>query len=548
MIDTTAELERLKRLAKPKVGRYGARILPRLALRTKATTPTEYVRAYYAKKIRAPFQAPLAEEYDFEIAERWQIRVPTEDHYELTSAIQDAMQDISLYLSNYLTHPRYLGENQIGFVRGDTLRPIDIRHEKKGTFSFRVRGVLMARRGLPGYVKGPNKGGQPFPKVPPPPAGGLWIFFEMPTRPDARGVDRTEWYDFNPAKWKRKHPTIKLRPPIPVLLRPRVRDHSLVPHYDRMYRDGIVKTTFLAGYDAEGHNANANAKRIWEALVARPSKDFSIKDTGQYGYHGRGLGFDDPTNGHFDAITDDTVFRRGAKHGVGPLHVRYRASEPFRVSAKLAKRGVRANGRTLAHGDMVPAGALVEHAIEAEVRIVNFDRHSNDDAQRLNERFTSVFKDSHLVTYDGHANYGGGFYVGDSEDELLWADDIGDYAKNFSRRYQIFSIGACHAAGYFADLFYNELSPTKSPRNLDIVAAVNETSFADSVQTNIEMLQYVLQLKGPRKGDPPVYDRWLRDLSYPAEFQAFIGVFADARRALVTVSSDPADHGPSNGK
>lgn len=410
-----------------------------------------------------------------------------------------------------------------------------LREVSPGVYRFRVRGVVVGRRDLLAVLRGPNKDGPPPPRMKAPPDGTQRIFIVMPTRPDAPEVGDAEWYDFTPSRWTRRHPRIPLRGPIPVLLRPRRREPALAPQYDRLYRDGVVRIGFLFGYDERTHLTTKDARAFWEVLTSPPGRRFTVADTGPYGYHGPGFGFSDPTGGNFRRLNFEgtSVFRRDSTSGAGPFAVRYRlASEPLRVGGLRAPGGtVFVNGRRVPAGKTVPVGTVVDRAVAAEIRLYNFDKAAPDlTSEDLIKRFVSVFRDNDLIHYDGHANYGGGFYIGDQPDDILWAEDIGDHATSFDRGYQILSIGACHAAGYFADLFYNELHPRKSPRNLDIIAAVNETAFDDSVQQGMELVRALLQHKRPVKEDPPDYDQILEEQSRPASFQAYIGVFGKPRR------------------
>jgi hypothetical protein len=216
--------------------------------------------------------------------------------------------------------------------------------------------------------------------------------------------------------------------------------------------------------------------------------------------------------------------------------VRYRlVTRALRVGDERAPEGtVFVGGKRVPAGTVLPTGTQLTRLLRAELRLYDFDKSSRGNSSaKLIERFVSVFKDNDVVHYDGHANYGGGFFIGDQPNDILWASDIGDHRESFSRDYQIFSIGACHAAGYFADLFYNELRPRKTPANLDILAAVNETAFEDSVHQSIDFIRAMLQdLPGPRSGEPPDYDRIVADMSDRNSFDAFMGVFATRPRAL----------------
>lgn len=528
-------LKRLRRLAKSKAGSHpGVMILPHLALRARGRTPVEFASDYFRRKIRAPFTSPLAAQFQFVVEEPTQVRVSSRDRDEVVTAIQDELTHFHLYLSNFLTHPRYGPENQVGFCRGDTLRPVGLQEVRPGLFRFRVRGIIVGRRDLFAVLRGPNTDGPPPAPMPPAPPGTLRVFMCMPTRPDAPDVEDTEWYYFRPSKWQRKHRTNPLRGPIPVLLSPAAAAPPIDPQYDRLYRDGLVRIGVLFGYDAEHHLTTDDARDVWRILTAGTGTQFTARDTGPYGYHGPGLGFSDPTDGHFRRLNFEgtSVFRRDSVSGAGPIRVRYRlVSGALRVGGPATPEGtIFVRGRAVPAGQVIPVGTVVDRAIAAEVRLYNFDKAAPDlTAEELIGKFTGVFGSNEILHYDGHANYGGGFYIGEQEDDILWADDIGEYADRFNRRYQVFSIGACHSAGYFADLFYNELHPRKSPRNLDIIAAVNETDFADAVQQAMDLIRTLLQIKQPVRGEPPHYGRILEDMSRPAAFQAYIGVFGQPR-------------------
>ena len=525
-------LARLESIARSRRSSHpGALILPHLALRTKGRSPVPFARAYFLNKIEAAFASPLAADFDFESEQPTTVRVPSRDRDSVVAAIQDELDHYHWYLSNFLTHPRYGPEKQVGFSRGDTLAPVDLREVRPGLFSFRVRGIAVGRRDLLKQIAGSNRSGPKppdhLPKVTP---GWSRIFITIPTRPDAPEVGDTEWYDFTPATWVKHHPTIALRPAIPILLRPRPEQPLLVPNYARLYHAGLVRIAFLFGYDDEGHNTTTDARDCWKVLVAPHAKRFTKATTGRYGYHGPGLGFSDPTNGHFSRLNLDgtTVFQRGPQFGSGPVRVRYTLGEALTVGGRAAPAAsVRIDGRVVEAGKTLRAGTTIERDIAVEVRLFNFDKSSRLSAEKLVQQFISVFGNNDVILYDGHANYGGGFYIGKQANDILWASDIGSYRHYFSSEYQVFAIGACHAAGYFADLFYNELHPRKSPRNLDISAAVNETSFADAVHQCLAFVRGLLQLGA---SEPPTYPQILLKESRPAEFQSYIGVFGEPAR------------------
>ncbi len=328
-------LQRLTRLAKSKLGSHpGLLILPRLALRIHARSVVDYVNKYFRARVRAAFTSPLGADFDFTAEQPTQVTIRSHDRASVLAAVQDELYHYHLYLSNFLTHPRYGPEREVGFSRGDTLEPVGIKEILPGTYQFHVRGVVVGRRDLLRRIAGPNKQGPRPPKVPPPPTGSTRIFFTIPTRPDAAEVGDTEWYDFTPKTWARKHPHIPLRPPIPVLLWPR-RERPLVdPRYDRLFRRGRIRIELLYGYDDQGHNTTQGAHDTWRILTTSPDREFRAAETGRYGYHGPGLGFSDPTGGHFRRLSLDgtSVFRRGPGQGSGPLTVRYRLGDPLKES------------------------------------------------------------------------------------------------------------------------------------------------------------------------------------------------------------------------
>jgi hypothetical protein len=526
------ELQRLKRLARSKLARRpGLLILPHLALRIPRAPQIEYALRYFRAKTCAPFASPYAQEYEFVVETPFEVKVPTRSGPDLVAAVENELSNVALYLSTYLTHPRYGEEQQVGFVRGDTLRPSRLRPLGDGRYGFRVTGLAVGRRDMLSFFRRPNLAGpRPPAELRPPLAGWSRLFFLMPTRPDAREVDRTEWYEFTPSRWARMHPGIPLRPPLPVLIRPRGQVSKVSPQYDKLYRDGTVRIALLFGYDERTHFSAQNAREMLEILTARPGRRFTVSDTGPYGYHGPGLGFSDPTGGNVRRLNFNgtSVFQRNAAAGAGPVAVRYPlVTEKLLVGTPQAPEGsVFVRDRRVRAGVTLHPGTVVTRTVNAEVRLFDFDKAAPDQtAEDLVLRFVSVFGDNDLIHYDGHANYGGGFYIGDQPDDILWAEDVGDHSAAFSRDYQIFSIGACHSAGYFADLFYNELRPRKSPRNLDVIAAVNENAFEDSVHVGLELVRALLQHKIPLTQDPPDYTRILTQLARPSSFHAYTGVF-----------------------
>ena len=483
-------------------GKANLFLLPEVARTTTGRRPVEYVRNYFSGRIPAPFLSPLARDFDFVLATPLSVHVPGRDRHAVANAIQDSLHQLALFLSNYLTHPRYGAPEQVGFARGDTVRPVDVREVRPGEFRFRAEGIVVGRDDLFKQLEGPFKDPRAV-KGPAPGrrAGWLDITINMPQNPTAPGVDSSEWYDFTPTTWLKHHPTIPLVP-LAIRLRRRRERSIIAPQYQRLYERGLVRIALLFGYDFEStaHPFAKDARAIWKVVTAPSTRRFTSKDNGVYGFHGPGLGFSNPIAGDFHKLdfNTPTVFRRDAQHG-GQITVRYPG---------------------------VPRG----RSIDAEIRLFNFDKSSRRSSKQLIEQFVSVFRDSDVIHYDGHANYGGGFYIGSRNNDILWASDVGKYKRDFSPDYQIFSIAACHAAGYFADLFYHELRPRKSPRNLDVVAAMNEADYGDSVHVALDFVANLLQLDDPVRGRALDYEQLLLELNRPATFQSYIGVFGQRRQ------------------
>jgi hypothetical protein len=141
--------QRLRRLtmSKAKAG-HGPLLLPAYAKDMGGGSPVAYATRYFKNKIRAPFLSPFARDYHFVTEERRSVRVPSRDLYDLVWAIENDVADLAYYLSNFLTHPRYGPERQVGFARGESLRPYDLREDEPSEFSFRVQGVAVGRRDL----------------------------------------------------------------------------------------------------------------------------------------------------------------------------------------------------------------------------------------------------------------------------------------------------------------------------------------------------------------------------------------------------------------
>jgi hypothetical protein len=484
-----------------RAGAAGAALLtlPALAARVRGRTPIEYTNNYFRGRFSAAFMSPLAADFDFQLDTPLTVSVPSRDRHQVAAAVESRLHDLAQYLSTFLTHPRYGPEKEVGFVRGGTLRPTRLQELKPGRYSFTAKGILIGRPDLFRFVQGKLKDAAAVP-VPKPNLQGEWLQFgiNMPRSPEARQVAGDEWYDFTPTKWLRRHPTIPILG-LTLRMRPRRERPLMTPQYHRLYRKGTVRVALLFGYDEfySGHSFGKDARAIERIITASPSMRFSAKKTGPFGYHGPGLGFEKVVDGGSD---QPVVYVRNSQHG-GQIRI----TDPTDKSV---------------------------HHIDAEVRVYNFDKSSRLPSRQLIEQFVAPFRDNDIIHYDGHANYGGGFYIGNRSNDILWARDIGSYRDNFSPGYQVFSIGACHSAGYFADLFYNDLKPHKSPRNLDIVAGVNEGAFTDGVHVAVDLIANLLQIDEPTMGRGLDYEQLLVEVNKPASFRSDIGVFGRPSRVL----------------
>ncbi len=443
--------------------------------------------------------SPLAVDFDFQLQTPLSVLVPSRDRFQVAAAVENRLHDLAQYLSTFLTHPRYGPQKEVGFVRGGTLRPTMLQEIRPGRYSFQARGILIGRPDLYRFIKGKLKDKAAVP-VPTPTIQAGWLQFgiNMPRSPEAREVGGGEWYDFTPTTWRRNHPTIPILG-LTIRMRPRPKRPVMTPKYHQLYRKGTVRIALIFGYDKfySGHGFGRDARAIERIVTAPPEKRFSAKKTGPFGYHGPGLGFEKVQSA---AGGQPDVYVRDAQHG-----------GQIRVTDPTDRR---------------------VHRIDAEIRIYNFDKSSRSSSSQLTEQFVAPFRDNDIIHYDGHANYGGGFYVGHRDNDILWAVDIGSYRDRFSPEYQVFSIGACHSAGYFADLFYNDLQPRKSPANLDILAGVNEEAFPDGVHVAVDFIANLLQIDEPVMGRGLNYEQLLIEINKPSSFASDIGVFGRPERVV----------------
>jgi hypothetical protein len=80
--------------------------------------------------------------------------------------------------------------------------------------------------------------------------------------------------------------------------------------------------------------------------------------------------------------------------------------------------------------------------------------------------------------------------------------------------------------------FYNDLTPRKSPANLDILAGVNEQAFPDGVHVAVDFIANLLQIDEPVFGRGLDYEKLLIEINKPSSFASDIGVFGRPERVV----------------
>src|SRR5258708_5144416 len=362
---------------KKRAGKADLLRLPQLARTVKGRTAIEYTKNYFKGRSLAPFTSPVARDFDFVLNTPLTVVVPSRNRYDVAAAVEARLGDLAQYISNFLTHPRYGPENEVGFIRGDTVRPTTLTETESGHYKFRARGIAVGRPEMLEFLLGLSKDRQAvLPPSSPTSAGWTTISLNMPADPQGPGVTQEEWYDFTPSTWLLNHPRIPLLG-LSVRLRPRSERALVAPQYPRLYRKGLVRIPLLFGYDAfdVGHGFAKDARAIAKIVTSPPNRRFTTKDTGVYGYHGPGLGFSPMVQ----APGGPLVFRPDADHG-GAIAVRY-------------------------------PGARRRATIDAQIRIYTFDKASRQSGQQLIAQFVSPFRDSDIIHYDGQAKYAGRMYI-----------------------------------------------------------------------------------------------------------------------------------------
>lgn len=504
--------------------------------RRPADTAPQAKTPRYDQRLDVDFYGTNAREYEFEFDERDTVVCPRCGRVTLHERIHDRLTTYHLYLANYLTHPGYGRERQVGFSRGESFHPVDLREEGSGRYSYRIRGLIDGDRELLTKVPATSRDCEPD-RPEPAPVGRLRFYICIPENPDDPAITSEEWYDYTPAKFRRQHPKLRVRPPLGVVVAPRPEYPPTYPDYEALYRDGRLRIAFVFGFDEDDHNSRDDAIAVWKFLTAAPSERFRKEKGEPRSYEGPGLGFSNPIGNDFRKLNSGgrwTTFARNGREDTVKVPVRYRLRTALTVDGvNVADDEVRLGGRAVSRGARIPAGQVIERAITVEIRLLNFDRRGTQTAEQIRRSFMELFRWAQVIHYDGHANYGGGFLFGRRNDDVLWADELAKYRRYAPPFYQILSVGACHGAGYFADLFYNAFRGRKSTQNLDIIASVNEVEFSDSVDDMMDLLGLVLQIRSapprgpadPEESRPMGWHDFLLRMNDKRHFTAFIGVF-----------------------
>jgi hypothetical protein len=258
--------------------------------------------------------------------------------------------------------------------------------------------------------------------------------FLVPFPTDVSGMAEHDWYEFDPDAFSGE----VVQVPVTIRVLPNVGDSY--PDYRRLFEDGVLEISVFYGYDGgdeDGPGGN-------DLLVAR---EFHAKITDL----ARRTHFSDPVHEHFGRIRNSTTFTRTILADVG-------------------------------HGPQ-----------PVEVRLRLFYRRS----PKVKYHFRHALKHSDVVIYDGHSTYGGGFSLSPTlffaNPEDIAALDREMRAERTADRYQVLFVNACHSYGYYPDMFYDVLS-RKDPGNLDIVTTIEAADFADSVKTDVKLIDMVAAL------------------------------------------------------
>lgn len=258
--------------------------------------------------------------------------------------------------------------------------------------------------------------------------------FLVPFPVDVDGMAEHDWYEFDPDAFGGELVQV------PLSIRPAANAPDAYPDYKRLFEDGVLTISVFYGFDGGDEDRPGGedlvvARQFYEAITQAAKR----------------LAFSDPVDEHFGRIKNSTTFTRTilANQGEGPKPV--------------------------------------------EVRLKLFYRKS----PRVKWHFRQELKHADVVIYDGHSSYGGGFQLSRSlyfaNPEDTEALDVEMRREHTPEKYQIYFMNACHTYGYYPDMFY-ELLSQKDTSNLDVVTTINPADFADSVKTDVKMINLLTAL------------------------------------------------------
>jgi hypothetical protein len=258
--------------------------------------------------------------------------------------------------------------------------------------------------------------------------------FLVPFPVDVEGMPEHDWYEFKPDAFEGELVQV------PMTIRAEQNVGDSYPDYRRLFEDGVLTISIFYGFDGgdeefPGGEDLTVAKEFYQAITQAAKR----------------LAFSDPVDEHFGRIKNATTFTRTLEVDMGD-----------------GKR-------------------------EVEVRLKLFYRKS----PKVKYHFRKELKTADVVIYDGHSSYGGGFQLSSSlyfaNPEDTEALDAEMRREHTADKYQIYFMNGCHTYGYYPDMFYDLLTK-KDTRNLDVITTINPASFADSVKTDVKMVNLICSL------------------------------------------------------
>lgn len=252
--------------------------------------------------------------------------------------------------------------------------------------------------------------------------------FTIPFPADVSAMSEHDWYEFDPDAFDGELVQV------PVSIQGLENVADAYPDYARLFEDDRLTISIFYGFDGgDGEDPGGNDLDVSKAFYEHITQ------------FARRYQFSDPLDESFGRLKNSTTFTRTmlVDSGKGPREV----------------------------------------TIELKI----FYRRS----PKVKYHFRRELKTADVVIYDGHSAYGGGFQLSPSlffanpDDTAALDREMND--EQAGDRYQIYFVNACHSYGYYADMFYDILR-AKHPGNLDIVTTVNPAGFADSVKTDVKMI------------------------------------------------------------